>query len=276
MRPWVVHILTAILAAMAVSVPGAVLHWSGATIAWGAAVIVAAVIAADALRCRRVWIGPEGLTIAGRVFAWSEIDKTHPREVPIARAGLFVRLTDAARARHGLGPPRHRVYGFGLDPAPSPELAAERYDLFLRAHRARLESWFVRVSIHQLRAARGEILAAAGKAGLVVPNVAAANAGVAGVTASLVVADLDALTIELRADSIDDVLAGAEAALRTALPDAARWDIAFAGGVMVLVGPLALGRDPRAAACLDHVKAVVRSQIRGTPRAIEAMFAARA
>jgi len=59
------------------------------------------------------------------------------------------------------------------------------------------------------------------------------------------------------------------------LPESARWDPAFTGGVMVFVGPLELSDDPRAEACLDHVKAAARSQIAGAPRAISAIFAAR-
>ena len=270
MRPWPIHLATLSFVGLVLAGPAAALHWSGSTFALGACAVTAAVIVADALRCRRVAFGPEGLTIGARTFAWQDIEETHVREVPIARAGLFVRLTKEARTRNGLGPARHRDYGFGLAPAPDPERAAARFDFFLRAHRERLETWFAFMTIYQLRDMRETLVATAEAAGIMPPRSANAR-----IHASLVVPDLAAITIELRAESIDDVFAGADTALRTALPEAARWDPTFAGGVMVLVGPLELGSHARADACLAHVKATVKSLIPGKPRAIEAMFAAR-
>src|SRR4051794_23236743 len=113
-RPFLVHLATASFAFIIALGLGAIFDWSGKLEALAIACIVAAVIVWDIARCRRVTIGPDGIGVGSATFAWQDIELTRVREVPIARAGLFVRLTDEARARHQLPPPHYREFGFGL------------------------------------------------------------------------------------------------------------------------------------------------------------------
>ncbi len=78
----------------------------------------------------------------------------------------------------------------------------------------------------------------------------------------------------MHAASADDLLSGAGDAIAKVLPDEARWNPSYTGGVMVLVGPLTLQQDPRAEQFLEHVKASVAAAVAGKPR-IHAMFAER-
>src|SRR5690242_12845496 len=83
------------------------------------------------VRCRRVIFERDVLVVGQRRLPWASLEVPHFRDSPLARAGMFVRFTDEARAALGLPPPKYRDYGFGLGPAPNRELGDKRYDLFL-------------------------------------------------------------------------------------------------------------------------------------------------
>jgi hypothetical protein len=220
-------------------------------------------VAFDILRCRSVELGDDALVVGGKRFAWADLDVPHFREVPLARAGMFVRVSDEARARMKLPPPRHRDYGFGLAPAPNAEAAAKRYDLFLRARRDRLEMWHDIVMVRMLQ--RTQAILDEGVQ--ILAKVRASN-----LQAFVVSDDSTGVTIQLLAPSIEALNAHAKATLSEMLPDDAKWNPQFARGVMVFVGPLSLGKDPRAEDALAQVKATVKSIVSGTPRMISALW----
>src|SRR5580765_4038996 len=68
---------------------------------------------------RRVELDDDGIRVGTLAVSWSDIESFHVREVPIARAGMFLRLTDAARTTLGLPAPTFRERGFGLQPPPT-------------------------------------------------------------------------------------------------------------------------------------------------------------
>jgi hypothetical protein len=238
----------------------------GITLAFIAAILGLLVI--DVLRCRRVVFEPDALVVGGRRYAWADLEVPHFREVPLARAGMFVALTDEARERLRLPPPRHRDHGFGLAPAPTPEAAAKRYDLFLRARRDRLEAWYAWVSVRLLGHMTKQLED--------IHNVLHPTTPVIdGVTAAAIIDDANGITLELHARSHEALRQHARAVISAALPDDAKWNPGFARGVMVFVGPLALANAPEADAALAHVKAAVKASVAGTPRVIEALWVAR-
>jgi len=234
----------------------------------GAAILVAVIVGVmvwDVARCRRVELDGKGLAVGDQRFVWADLEVPHFREVPLARAGMFVRVTDEARTRLQLPEPRHRLDGIGLVPA---DTSGKRYDLFLRARRDQLEEWHDFVLLHLLYKMGDQLEA--------VRATLAATPTSRQVDAELIMLGDDSATIELRARSIAALMAAAAPAIAGALPEDARWNPSCTRSVMVLVGPLELADDPQASAALDHIKACVKSSVVGTPRAIAAMFAARA
>ena len=260
--PWLLHAFALFVAGFVVFVS---LGDSGTSRALGL-VFAGGVVALEAWNLaarRRVEIDDAGIRVGALAITWSDIESFHVREVPIARAGMFLRLTDVARTKLGLPAPTFRERGFGLEPPPTPERDDARYDVFLRARRGQLEEWFMVISVKLLRNA-GEHLR----------HVADQLVAVPRVHADLVIGNLDAMTIAVEAASADDLLLGARQAIANVLPDEARWNPSYTGGVMVLVGPLSLQRDPRAEECLEHVKTAVAACVPGQLR-VHAMFAER-
>ena len=230
----------------------------------GAELIVAAACLApmvwNLITRRKVEISPAGLKIQRLALAWSDIEDTQFREVPIARAGMFVRLTDEARQRLGLPPPKISEQGFGLEPIPE-ERAAVRHDFFLKAYRAQLEAWFALVNLHRLKQVGEQLHAIAEQ--LSAPRC----------RATLVMPE-PAMTIALEAETIDDLVADAQRAIAAVLPEDARWNPTYSGKLMLLVGKLALSRDPAAEACLESLKTAARAAVAGKLD-VMAMFAER-
>lgn len=226
------------------------------------AVVLIALQLWTVVRRRRIELHDAGMQVGSLELAWDDIELVQVRDgVPRARTGLFIRLTDEARDRLGLPEPRLREHGFGLHPPPTPQRDAARYDLFLRATIDQLETWSVIISVKLLRQAGDKLQAIRDQ---LAPRV----------HADLVVANPDTLTIAVEAASADDLLLGVQDAIASVLPDEARWNPSYSGGVMVLVGPLSLTSDPRAEQFLEHVKTSVAASVAGKPR-IHAMFAER-
>lgn len=194
----------------------------------------------DLLRRRRVTVGPEGIAIGSVMIPWSQIERHTFREMPPVKAGLLLRLSEEGRAKLGIT----RV-GRHLDER------GERFDLYLRANGDRIEEWFTVVSLHAL-AAMGRDLEASAK---LLVAAAAAQLDVWVVTE-------DPLTLSVHAASLD-ALEGDKIA--KGVPSELRWDPGFDGGVMLLVGPLALGEEPGADAALERVTQELTAAFRGCP-----------
>jgi hypothetical protein len=271
--PWQLHAIGLGLVLMIAAIAWETRHRSPreATFEWFVCGSVIALIAWDHLRCRRIAMDRDGIGIAGKRFAWRDLEVPHFRETPLARAGMFLRLSDEARTRLGLPPPRHRIQGIGLDPPPG-RLGSVRYDFFLRAREGQLAQWQDVVMLHLLAEIGSELRADAGSiAALPRPPVEARV--ISG-------DDVDGgggdVTIELRADSIEALLSDSGKAVASALPSRVRWSPDFAAGIIVLVAPAALGNESRAEATREHIVRCVRESIAGKPRAIEVVFAERA
>ncbi len=258
--PWPLH---AFLAFVVIAVVAISLADRGASRVLGLGFATAIVVLQLWLvvRRRRLELDDAGIRVGAHRFAWADVEETQVRDgVPRARLGLFIRLTADARTRLGLPAPRLREHGFGLHPPPTPERDAARYDLFLRGTIEQLEAWVMIINVKLLRRVR--------------ENLEAVVAELPRIHADLVVPNLTALTVSVHAASADDLLSGAGEAIAKVLPDEVRWDPGYAGGMMVLVGPLSLQQDPRAEELLERVKAAVAASIAGKPR-IHAMFAER-
>jgi hypothetical protein len=262
-RFWLVHVVTAILATIiAIAITDTVDGSPKLALAIGLS-IVAAVIILDIARCRAIAIDADGFSVGAQRYAWTDVESFKVREVPIARAGIYVKLTDDARARLHRRPAHYKFYGFGLEAPPTPEQGAERFDIFIRAHRDRLEEIYARMVMREMSSLRKHT------------DILMAKVGAGNVQARLVVDALESLTVEVVATSLDALLADEGRAVGCVLPEAARWDPAFQGGVMLFVGPMELSSFPNAQRSLDRYKDLVRKQLAGTPRAVEAIFAVR-
>lgn len=217
----------------------------------------------DVVRCRSVELAEDALVVGGVRFAWADLDVPKFREVPLARAGMFVRVADEARSRYRVPPPRHHAHGVGLPPPSNPEEARKRYDLFLRARGDRLVAWHDIVMVRMLQRTAGQLRTAVDTM---------AKVAASPLTGFVVADDPTGITLQLIAPSLDLLRAHAGETIARLLPEDARWNPQFARGVMVFVGPLSLGKAPGADAALAHVKASVAASVAGSPRAIAAIW----
>ena len=247
--PWFIHGLLWFFASffllMLVAWEGA-----GAIVAAGLALACSLSSAIDLFTRRRVSIGSEGIGVGGVPISWSDIERHRFRELPPARAGLLLRLTDEARARLRPGKtPAHHMDGVD-------------YDLYLRANGDMLEEWFEIVSLHALeehgeRLKRGiETLVEHARSSLDVQLVTRAP-----------------LTLSVHARSVEDLRERA-GTIAKALPEDIRWDPTFDGGVVLLLGPLALADEPDAAAAVDGLRHAIVEACAGAP-AVEVVWAER-
>lgn len=250
--PWPLHALLLFFACFFVLMSFA---WEGVdrVVALVLVVATAGPSATDVLTRRRVVIGRSGITVGRVLLPWAAIERYTFRELPRARAGLLLRLTDEARAQ--LAPRR-----LGRQRGPGGEL----YDLYLRADGDRIVDWFERVTLHAMVASTGPMREAV--------EVLSAAARRAAAEVRLVTED--PLTISIRVESLEALGASVSAIVR-ALPEAARWDPAFDGRLMVLVGPLRLADEPGAEEALDRLRAAV-SDATAARAEVEAIFADRA
>jgi hypothetical protein len=112
-RFWLVHIVTAIVATIIAFAITTAFHGSSTMALAIGLGIVAGVVILDIARCRTIAIDREGFFVAKQHYAWTDVEHIKVRAVPIARAGIYVKLTDKARRT----PPRYNylMYDAELD-----------------------------------------------------------------------------------------------------------------------------------------------------------------